>query len=309
VGSGFLAAVLLILPGDAAPLQAAPAATPTPVSPADPASYDITPRGMTWLTPGLVIDKGPPKGWSHLIIKVTPRLNSGDVNKLSDSTRQTAEAFFIALLADVQPHKGQGNEVHYELDKLAAGTGYPIGGQDTIITSGTQRKLGANLGFVGRSLLERNEERVQKVHVTIRSTTMAVIDVPGFVYKDGAHLSVVRRYAVLVDPKTGRLETFVWFLERDERGGGKAALGQMQLLPPNKFDECDIHVDGRFFSVFGVPTEEAFAMVRPPKGRQQVPFTMELARLAIETNPTASQAASLDAALRTELASALARED
>ena len=68
------------------------------------------------------------------------------------------------------------------------------------------------------------------------------------------------------------------------------------------------HVDGRFFSTFGVPTEEAFAMIRPPQGRLQFGVTNELAALAAETSPDANQAANLDAALRTELGRALAKE-
>ncbi len=267
-------------------------------------AYDVAPRTISFLPPGTVVDKGPPEGWTNLVIKINPHPGAGDVSSLSDHLVKLSSSFFIAVVANVEGVKGPDGATFYRLKGVASGCGMAINGKDTVITSDTQRKLGANLDFLGRSLLSGNEERVQRVRVVISSDTLAVIDVPGHWYKDRQHVPIVRRYALLLDQQTGRLESLVWRLERDDRNRWAAA-GPMEWLAPNTQEDCVLHVDANLFR-FTIPTEESFAVMRMPKGQAQVAIADDLKAVAAETRPTSAVAADLHAKLAAAMSKATA---
>lgn len=264
-----------------------------------PAQFDVTPKQLTQITPGTVVDQGPPKGWSHLIIKSQPRVGAGDLKKVTNQVSQLSSLLFTTVVANVQQDPS-GGPSQYRLTSLGIGMGTKIKGKDVIITPDTQRKLGADLGFFARIVLNESTRRIQEVLSVARSDHMALIDAPTLMLREGKHRPIVVRYALLVDGKTGRLDTLIWPIDRDERGAYLGLAGGYEWLAPNKLEDCVLHVDGNEFFA-GAPTESAFAMNRFPQGQKQIAIPDEHKALAVKDRPSRELVAELEAKLRNVL--------
>jgi hypothetical protein len=262
------------------------------------ADYDVAPRRLDLIPAGTVIGTQAPSGWSHLILKSHPRPAAGDFRELSEDSAGLAGLLFTALVADVKADSGR-----HHLERVAVGMGTRIGDRDTIITPETQKRLGADLGFIARIVLSTAQERLQDVQLIARSPTFALIDAPNLMLRQDRHRPVVLRYAVLVDEKTGHLETLLWLLDRDDRDGYVGPVGPMEWLPPSKIEDCVLHVDRREFTL-GNPTERAFAMSRLPRGQRQIAFPESIRGLAARPRLSAAMAADLEAGLRAALKAA-----
>jgi hypothetical protein len=257
--------------------------------------YDVTPRRMDLIMPGTVIDKGPPRDWTHLIIKSNPRVGAGDMKAVPKSAITLSSLLYTAIVARVEEKAGR-----HRLAAVAVGLGTRVDGKDMIVSPEKQKELGANLGLLERLVLSKAQEKLAEVQVVVRSDTLALIDAPGLLQRDGKHQPVVLRYAVLVDPATGKLETLLWAIDRDERGGYAGVAGPVEWLPPNKMEDCVLHVAAHEFSLLG-PSENAFAMNRVPQGQKQLTLTAELKPLAGRMRLTEEMAQELETKLRAAL--------
>jgi hypothetical protein len=260
------------------------------------AEIDVTPRRVALIPPGTVIPDRAPKDWTHLIIKSHPRIGPESIGQVSASTARLAGLLFTAVLADVQAGRGAEGGVQFVLSNIAVGVGTRVNGRDLILSSDTQEKLGANLGFLEGSVLAAGERQLQQMRSVARSRTMAIVDAPGILLRDGRHRQVVLRYALLVDPKSGRLDTLLWLLEPGGRGPHLEPLSLMQWLPPDKIEDCVLHVDSNEF-ILGIPTSTAFAMAQIPQGRLAIAFPRELKATAAEAQFTPASAESLQRTL------------
>lgn len=259
-------------------------------------AYDVTVKRLDLIKPGTVIDKEPPKGWSHLIIKSHPRIGAGDVKSVSKSTMQLSSLLYTAIVANVEAEKA-GNQTRFRLTGAAVGLGTKVKDQDMIVSPEKQVELGANLKFLERLVLTKAQEKLQEVQVIARSDTMMLIDATGLLQRDGKHHAIILRYALLVDAATGKLETLLWVIDRDERGGYKGAVGPMEWLPPGKMEDCVLHVDANEFT-FGVPSDNAFAMNKVPQGQKQIALADDLKPVAGRMRLTADMALQLETKLR-----------
>jgi hypothetical protein len=278
----------------------------------------VTPRPVAVIPPGTAIADRPPEGWSHLIVKSQPRVGAAGADKVAAVTIEMAGLLFTAILADAQMNslsggagqshfRGVGREnrdspqerlpAPYFLSNVAIGLGTRVQGRDVIVSSDTQERLGAKLGFIARSVLAGAEKRLARMQCVARSRTMAIIDAPGVLLVDGQHQLVVLRYAILVHPQTGRLDALDWSLRTDESGQYLGMVGAAHRLPASKLDDCVMHVDPGEFT-FGVPSEKAFAMERMPQGQPLPPFEGRLKALAAAPQMTPSGVAELETALR-----------
>jgi hypothetical protein len=263
-------------------------------------AYDVTLRRLAQIPPGTVIGQEAPKGWSHLIIKSYSRPGAGDVNELSSIADQLARLLFTAIIADVQPDKRGSDAKRYKLVKVAVGVGTRIGRKDTVITPDTQNRLGADLGLLARVVLRKAQDKLGDISIVARSAAFLVFDAPSFLVVDGKHRPIVLRYAVLVEERTGRLDTLVWALGREEDGKYTEPIGAIQWLPPNLTGDCILHVDGNEFSL-GQPTERAFAITAPPKGQKEIKVRGDLKSLLARPRFSSSTAAELETKLRQAL--------
>ncbi|HTU92511.1 MAG TPA: hypothetical protein VMF69_20690 [Gemmataceae bacterium] len=265
------------------------------------ADYDVTLRRLAQIPPGTVIGEEAPKGWSHLIIKSYSRPGSGDVKQLSPTADRLTRLLFTAIVADVRSGAEVGKEgdssKRYKLAKVAVGLGTRIDNRDTVITPDTQNQLGADLGLLARVVLRKSQEKLDENMVVARSAAFAVFDSQSFLAEDGKHKPIVLRYAILVDERTGRLNALVWLVGREADGKYGEALGAIQWLPDNLTGDCVLHIDGNEFSL-GRPTEKAFAITTPPKGRKEIQIGDDLKPLAARPRFTSATAAELESKLR-----------
>jgi hypothetical protein len=271
---------------------------PTCFAQGDPSRqfYGVTPRRVELIPPGTVIDKGPPAGWSHLIIKSHPRPVSGDMSRAAGNNYYLATFLFTGFLANVQADQ-TGGQLSYRLTRIAVGFGTRIQGRDTIISPDTQRRLGANLGFLARMVLDHAYEGQQGVIITALTPTLGIVDCPVAMLRGDVHRTVYMRYVLLVDPATGRLDTFMWLLDRDNEGRYVGPSSHIQWMPPNKIEDAVMHVDSNEYTL-GMPSDIAFAIIRIPQGQKQIIFPDDLKTAAIQPRFTAEGLARMELRLR-----------
>jgi hypothetical protein len=248
------------------------------------------------MQPGTVVGKEPPKGWSHLVIKSHPRIRPDDLRLVSPLTAELSSFLFTAFVANVDEERA-GGQVRYRLGAIAFGVGTSINGRDTIISPATQQRLGANVGLLGGQVLAKVYDGQQNVRLAAFTRTMALVDTPMVMLRGNRHRPIIIRYALLVDANTGRLETLAWLLDRDDRGGYQGPASPIEWLPPNKINDAVLRVDTNEITL-GVPSDNAFALVRLPEGQKQIAFPEDVKGVAAEANPSAAWAGWLEGKLR-----------
>jgi hypothetical protein len=224
---------------------------------------------------GTRFDQTPPEGWSHIILFVSGRLASGDLSVVSNSVREYSQMFNLVFLANVR----QRDDKTFELEKYGVGFSMKINGLNTVITTDTHKQLGADLGMIGRSVFAANQESLSKIKEVARFTNCALFDAPTMMLYEDDHCLMTVRYLIWVSHATGRITTFVWLLDREgESGAHRVVEPTVQLLPENMREDRVMNVMGDRFT-FGIPSKDAFALVRIPQGRP-VNITQRLAQVA-----------------------------
>jgi hypothetical protein len=257
---------------------------------------EVPPPRFELIQPGTVIGKEPPKGWSHLIIKSHPRIRPDDLRLVTPLTAELASFLFTAFVANVDEERA-GGQVRYRLGAIAFGVGTSINGRDTIISPATQQRLGANVGLLGGQVLAKVYDGQQNVRLAGFTRTMALVDTPMVMLRGNRHRPIIIRYALLVDGNTGKLETLAWLLDRDDRGGYQGSSSSLEWLPPSKISDAVLRVDTNEITL-GVPSDNAFALVRIPEGQKQIAFPEDLKAVAAEANPSGAWAGWLEGKLR-----------
>jgi hypothetical protein len=258
-------------------------------------SVDITPQPIGLIPPGTVVGDRPPPDWSHLVLKTRFNVVAGAVDKLPSGLLDGVGAVFTALLARVEVVPGVAGPRH-RLAGLATGAGTSIAGQDTILSTATRSKLRADLGFFGWMTLAHHEKRWPTILIRARSNTLAVFDDPTSLHRDGGHHPVVLRYALLVEPRTGRLETLVWRVDGDPAGGYQGAVGPLEWLPANQIGCCRLHSVSQF--PLGLAGSPSLAILNLPTGHTQIPIPDRLREVLGLLQLTPAQARELEKGLR-----------
>jgi hypothetical protein len=253
------------------------------------------PRPLGRIPPGTRIGDRAPPGWTHLVVKSRSELASGDLNKLHPRAAPLARLFFTAMVARVAPRPGTSRGP-FRLEEVAVGLGTRIGADDVIITSQTQKELGADLGLVERMILSGVEEESGIVVQVGRSDTMAIIDVPVIMLAGQEHRDTVVRHVLVVDPEEGRLATVVWRIDVDATGAYRLAPGSARRLPPDLVEVYALHVDGSEVTA-GIPSRRAYAGTRMPRG---TPLSLPpaLRRIAAENRPSPEVARQIEVEVR-----------
>ncbi len=240
----------------------------------------------TKVQPGTAIGREAPDGWSHLIIKSKPRVTEGDIDAVGRSTADMASLLFTVIVADVV-NESSGDSPRYRLGKVGVGAGTVINGNDVIISSSTQSRLGADFGLIKRQILSKFEEKLAQNVVVLRTSNLAFLDTPVVVRHQGKNRPMMIRYAIIVNPDNGELDTICWLIDLDDQRRYRGVVGRAQWLPPAKQEDAKLYVDqGEFF--LGIPSENAFATLRIPQGRLQ--FALPDAATKILGKSTLNQA-------------------
>jgi hypothetical protein len=294
----------ILIAGGFAVLAAAAAWAVWPSSPPVPdwsGEYDVTARPPEEIPPGTVIGRSAPPGWSHLVIKSLPRVHPEYRSKVPGLTAgltvRMASWMFTAFLADVVRDEA-ANPPRHRLRAVALGLGTSVNGEDTVITPETGEQFGADFGFLGagREILTKGYETQRKAVLPVHGPTFGLLDTPVWFRCGGKNKLVRYRYALLVDPPTGRLDVLVWSLGPE--GGNCGELTEVVLLAPDTIDEAELIPDPDEFSRAGVPSEAGFAVDKLPPGWVRQLLPPDLRPLAGRTRFTADEARALEARLR-----------
>lgn len=223
---------------------------------------------LVLLTPGAKVP-GPqslPAGWNHLIIKSLPRLASGELNSLPSAAQTTATLFRATLLADVRPSGGAGSP--FVLSRLGIGLCTPVNGVDTVVSSAALGQMRVSFGFVGRKVLEGAEQELMRGRVKARTPTFVLYSAPSVRKARTGHEAILLRYALLVDPRTGSLQTILWSQSRDSKV--RSAPDRLFLLTPGLIHDAALDVVAERV-LNAVPVNWSFALVALPPGKQLNP--------------------------------------
>jgi hypothetical protein len=238
---------------------------------ATPDDYLVTPRPVSLIEPGTVVEEKAPKGWSHLIIRSHPRVADEELSKVNAITARHASLLFTAMTAKVEQYRDDA-ETKYRIKDVGVGFGAPIGRRLTILSPDTQAELGANLSFVGSQVLATCYEEQKAGRVVCQGDTMAIVDTYVVLNREGRHRWCAFRHAMLIDARNGALATLLWPIDLDEsarRYVGPA--GPVEWLAPNKIEDSILRVDSNQIT-FGFPSKTAFAVDHMPRGERRFDF-------------------------------------
>lgn len=247
--------------------------------------YQTNRQLMPLVEPGAVIGAQAPQGWTHILIKSSPICNQGDVRQINQTHVRMASLLTTSLVAEVRRSRREPHP--FILNRVAGAVSKDIDGKDVAITPETQKQLGANLGILEGVLLREFVKQQKTVAFIARGANLAVFDTPIVLRVGGANGSNVEkvlRYAVVVDPQTGRLDTFCWTIGL-EAGKLTQVEGAMQWLPPNHTIQCNLWVDKGEINFVGVPSKKAFACISIPQGQFQIRVDRTPGAVALLSKP------------------------
>jgi hypothetical protein len=236
---------------------------------------------LVYLKPGLKIEKKPPPGWSHLVIKSLPRLASGDRSSLPAGSSKTAALFRSVLLANVKPV--DLNEKDFELTQIGLGICVPDpqdDSRDIVVSADRLDALGVDLTMVQKVVLDTTEAEMAEGRIIARTPTFALFRSPVTVLDSAnKHRKVNLHYAFCVERTTGRLRTGVWTMRPESEP--QQAPATMVKLASDPIFKCELDVRAK--RILGtVPYSWSFAMRSIPPGKElRVPPA--LGALMVET--------------------------
>jgi hypothetical protein len=264
------------------------AVLPPSVPPPWVPQYDVTARQPLLLAPGTVVGDGPPPGWSHLVIKSLPRVRPEHHSQVDGLTVRMTAWLFTAFVADVTPDKP------HRLRDIALGLGTEVNGKHTVLDVPTARQHGVELNWITTEILTKAHEAQSLARIVVHGPTMGLVDTAVW-FRCGTTNRLIRlRYALLVDPQTGRLDVLMWALAPPECRDPHEAV----WLNDSQLDPAGLVPDKKQFSLVGIPNAASFGIDRLPAHRAKVSLASELLPLATRTAFTPDEARDLEAALR-----------
>ncbi|QDV69343.1 hypothetical protein Poly24_30580 [Rosistilla carotiformis] len=225
-------------------------------------SRDFQVRPLERIPAGTEIKPEGTQGWSDLVLFVKGSLGKGDVDAASSTVRDYAALFNLAYMANV----AKDSEGNYTLDKIGIGFTTKIDGRDVVISSDTHKPLGADLGMIGGAVFSANERALDDIVQVARYRDGVIFDAPTIMLRDGKHKKVIVRFFVWVSPQ-GTVGTVCWALDGYGHPEYAPIDNDVVLLRPHLVEDRVMHVDGNRFT-FGIPSEDAFAVVSLPPGRE-----------------------------------------
>ncbi len=272
----------------------------TPVSTPPAPSEGMAPAPkLVRIEPGTIVEDTAPKGWSSRIIKTVLSLKSGDVDSLPEFATQTATRLRTVLLADVR----RGSD-GYRLRRLGVGLAMKHKGRDAVVSSDSLDPLGVEVSTLDKIVLSRAEQALDRGRLAARTPTFVVYDASVEYFQAKKHRSIYLRYAIVVDPASGRLRTLVWPIAQVPLERKKPS--EMILLPPNTLFRCGVHVQATRLPG-GIPVAWYFAMDGLPPGKR-LPMPPELQKWATIDPETGEQSTRFEAAVRRALQDSLSGE-
>ncbi|MCA9138116.1 MAG: hypothetical protein KDB00_15195, partial [Planctomycetales bacterium] len=266
------------------------------------------------IEPGTLVSDNPENlVWNRLVLIASPRINSGDVDALSETVRDAATKCSLTIMAGIKEKAAAGNgDVHeYELDQI--GVGYSADGTSgrVVVTPDNASDLGVSLGFIGRQVLRTNQQQLAAVSVIAKTPQVAVFDAPSVMHRNGKHREYLTRHYVYLDRSTGGGATMTWLLVPPSLDDATSKVDETMSIINEPIrvtkwatrETRNIHVDENEFNFFGVPGKLAFALEDLPPG-VDVAWTRRAAKLAGRRQYSQTQIDELSDALNQAMSQA-----
>lgn len=257
-----LPAIATILIAAVAACRDAEQATPPVDLPTADSAGEVRSSPITRIEPGTCVDLRSLPPQTHLVLRSTPKVTDGDVGKVRKSIVEALHTFSTVLLVRAEPDPLRAGR--FRRGPFSIGISMPGEKGDVVLTKTTADRLGIGLGFFESRVLAEREKELSTVLSPGTTATMALIDFPTMLRRDGSRAPTVIRYASLVDGDVGRVDTLYWLLEAAE-DELRFSEGSLRLLPPTNVIDWEMHVDGRNLT-FGVPPADAFSALKLPEG-------------------------------------------
>lgn len=256
---------------------------------------------IPWVDPGLVIDAGPPQGWSHLVIKNNVRV----ANKVATDNAPKADSgeswndligtFWLAIMANVR--RLSREPTRYELEKVGMGWCRRVDGHDVTISTSTLRTQKVELSPVESLLLAMQELSCeQNMFIRARSSCTLIYDVQRYLVLDERHTQGQLRHAILVHPQTGELAAFYWIVPPTTVVAPKELT--IDRLPPKFVTTYDLHYQPNSGRLKGMPSESDYATVGLPECAERHTVAEKHRQTFLAQQVSGTVARELEGALR-----------
>ena len=216
--------------------------------------------------------------WNQLVLVASPKINSGDIDAVSESVRDAATLCSLTIMATVKTSKA---DKRHRLVSL--GVGYSADGPQgkIVVSPETASELGVSLGFIAKQVLHANEEQLAEVSIVAMTSQLAIFDAASVMYRGGSHRKYVTRHLVHLDETTGKGRLMSWLLAPTSANGESMGVikNPIRVTDWGTEETRRIHVDEDHFNFFGVPGELAFALEDLPPGTD-INWSGPTARLA-----------------------------
>lgn len=250
-------------------------------------TVDLESKPLPRIPAGTEIGKTAPKGWSNFLMIAVPTLTEEDLADAPKIASHYAQMFKFTLLAQTERTK-----TGYQLKSVARGFAMNVRGKELIVES--KRTFGGKVGVFGDRILAENEKHIEAdVRQVARTPTLLLFDAQAVMRQGNDHVRMVLRHAVLVDPQSGKTYLFIWLLSKS-RDDYAIAERELQFIPEGTREARYLSVK-RDKIVLGIPTPEAFALVRTPQGKP-IPWAKVpgLEKLAVVKKFTKEQVLDLE---------------
>jgi hypothetical protein len=253
----------------------------------------VEPLPVPFIQPGTHVDQNALSEGLHVVFRCKPKIVSGDVAKLRRPIQSAVESFTTIVLLETERDSTERGK--FRCGPASIGVGMPHEPGDIVLTKAAANECGIGLGIVERSVLSAREKELGTVRSPGSSATMAMFDFQTVFCRNDEHINVLFRYAALVNPQDGAVETVYWILEPTE--AGYQLLGDsLRLLPTNETMDWEMHVDGSTIKL-GTPSWDTFAVTTLPKGTEYV-VPDDLKVLSAQRTFAPAAASRLEQALR-----------
>lgn len=248
---------------------------------------------LVLISPGTRVESRPPKGWSDLVLKSQPRLESGDLDTLPSFASSTATLFRSVVLADVRPVTAERKD--FRLARVGLALCVPSGSAEVVLSTQSVDQGHHSIGMLERKVLDGAEEQLKKARLVARGEHFAVLASPCNLASDGKHEEIYLFYAFCVEPSSGRLKVAIWASSADV-AGRKPRLSTFELLTPGLVFNCGLDVKAD--RILGaIPVNWSFAMRSLPPGRK-LPMPADLRPWLTDPRRMAAEPAEFEKLVR-----------
>ncbi len=204
-----------------------------------------------------------PQGWSHLVIKSIPNLATGDLDTVSSQAFETARRLRPVIVADIRRSEPEFGSRYY-LARVGVGICAPgqDGVSDRVISPASVEGTRGAWTAKQRIILAAMAYEVARTEMAAATPTFALLRSPNTFLIEGKHRKVESCQALLVDPRSGKLQVVVW-REDAQHAAGEPVGVPARLVSAPVFD-CpqDVHAT----RLLGTPVAWSFALRELPPG-------------------------------------------